>query len=196
MALMEPGRFTCPHSGNDSNAGTKEKPFKTISRARDAVRLVNQKMTSDIHVYLRGGDYPVTDTLTFTPVDSGMNGHRVCYQAYENEVPVMNGAEKVTGWKIHKGPIYEAKLKRSAKLRTLIVNDKRAYMAHKTVTARGGWGYYTVTAGQADWARKSGSKPDGVEYRQAMFLQLPMPPMSKSCEIRPGIPISSAFGRS
>ena len=150
--------------GNDSHAGTKEQPFKTISRARDAVRLVNQNMTSDIHVYLRGGDHPVTDTLTFTPDDSGMNGHKVCYQAYENEVPVMNGAHKVTGWKNHKGSIYEAKLERPTKLRTLIVNDKRAYMAHKTVTARGGWGSYSITAGQADWARQSGSKPDGVEY--------------------------------
>lgn len=150
--------------GHDSNAGTRENPFKTISRARDAVRLVNKKMTSDIYVYLRGGDYPVTNTLTFTPADSGMNGHRVCYQAYENEVPVINGADKVTGWKNHKGPIYEAPLKRSVKLRTLIVNDKRATMAHKTVTARGGWGSYKVTAGQADWARKSGSTPDGVKY--------------------------------
>ena len=160
----QPRAFYVSPLGNDSHAGTQEKPFKTLSRARDAVRLVNKTMTSDIHVYLRGGDYPVTETLTFTPDDSGMNGHKVCYQAYEKEIPVMNGADKVTGWKNHKGKIYEAKLNRSAKLRTLIVNHKRAYMANKTVTARGGWGNYTVTAGQSDWARKSGSKPDGVEY--------------------------------
>ena len=160
----QPRAFYVSPLGNDSHAGTQEKPFKTLSRARDAVRLVNKTMTSDIHVYLRGGDYPVTETLTFTPDDSGMNGHKVCYQAYEKEIPVMNGADKVTGWKNHKGKIYEAKLNRSAKLRTLIVNGKRAYMANKTVTARGGWGNYTVTAGQADWARKSGSRPDGVEY--------------------------------
>jgi hypothetical protein len=150
--------------GNDTHAGTKEKPFRTLSRARDAVRSVNQTMTSDINVYLRGGHYPITETLTFTPADSGKNGHKICYQAYGNEVPVFNGADKVTGWKNYKGRIFEAKLDRSTKLRTLIVNDKRAYMAHKTVMAHGGWGDYTVTAGQADWARKSGSKPDGVNY--------------------------------
>lgn len=150
--------------GDDSNAGTKEKPFRSLSRARDAVRSVNQTMNADINVFLRGGNYPVTETLTFTPADSGRNGHKICYQAYENEVPVLNGADQVTGWKVHKGRIYEAKLDRPTKLRTLIVNDKRAYMAHKTVSARGGWGNYTVTAGQADWARTGGSKPDGVQY--------------------------------
>lgn len=150
--------------GKDSNPGTKEQPFLTIARARDAVRQINQKMTTDIHVYLRGGTYPLTETISFSPADSGMNGHRVVYQAYPNETPVVHGADRVTGWKQHQGRIYTAKLDRSTKLRTLIVNGKRARMASKTVHALGGWGQYTITAGQAPWARISGNKPDGVEY--------------------------------
>jgi len=37
-------------------------------------------------------------------------------------------------------------------------------MTSKRVTARGGHGTYTVTAGQAPWAWTSGSKSDGVRY--------------------------------
>ena len=37
-------------------------------------------------------------------------------------------------------------------------------MTSKTVTARGGYGTYSVTAGQAPWAWMSGSKSDGVKY--------------------------------
>lgn len=150
--------------GNDSNPGTKQRPFLTIARARDAVREISNAMTSDIHVYLRGGLYPLTETVTFTAADSGKNGHRIYYRAYPDEIPVVHGAERVTGWSHHQGRIFQAKLDRSTKLRTLIVNGKRAHMAHKTVTALGGWGTYSITAGQAEWARISGSKPDGVEY--------------------------------
>ena len=40
-------------------------------------------------------------------------------------------------------------------------------MASKTVTARGGYGTYSVTSGQASWAWTSGSKSDGIKYNTA-----------------------------
>ena len=40
---------------SDSNPGTLSQPFLTISKARDVVRTVNDNMTGDIVVYLRGG---------------------------------------------------------------------------------------------------------------------------------------------
>ena len=39
--------FVSP-SGNDSHAGTLAAPFRTIARARDAVRRINGHMTGDI----------------------------------------------------------------------------------------------------------------------------------------------------
>lgn len=42
-------------SGNDLNAGTEAAPFKTIERARNAVRQINQAMTGDILVVVGGG---------------------------------------------------------------------------------------------------------------------------------------------
>lgn len=156
--------FYISPDGKDTNPGTESAPFKTIEAARDAVRTINSSMSGDIIVYLRGGTYNVSSTITFKPEDSGNNGYRIIYQAYPGEVPVVSGAVKVTGWVQHSGNIYKAPLDRSGKLRNLYVNDKRAFMTKKTVTARGGQGTYSVTAGQADWAWTSGSKSDGVKY--------------------------------
>ena len=62
------------------------------------------------------------------------------------------------------GNVYKASLQRSTKLRNLYVNDARAAMTSKTVSAKGGSGTYSVTAGQAAWAWASGSNSDGVKY--------------------------------
>ncbi|CCK26032.1 hypothetical protein BN159_1653 [Streptomyces davaonensis JCM 4913] len=151
-------------NGNDANAGTITAPFKTLQHARDVVRTINKDMTGDITVYLRGGTYPVTDTIEFTSSDSGTNGHRVVYAAYPGEKPVLSGGTRVSGWSQHSGNIWKAPLNRDSKLRALYVNGKRAKMASKTVTSAGCYGTYTVTAGQAPWAWESGSQCDGAKY--------------------------------
>ncbi len=161
----EPGlSFYVAPTGSDQGTGTLDDPFKTIERARDAVREINADMSEDIHVYLRGGRYDITSTIEFGPEDSGTNGHRVRYEAYPGETPELNGSTRVVGWAVHQGDVFKASLARTTKLRNLYVNDQRALMASKTVPAQGGQGTYSVTAGQADWAWASGSKSDGVKY--------------------------------
>jgi hypothetical protein len=161
-----PGYYVSP-TGSDTNAGTMSAPFLTLTKARDVVRTVNTNMTQDIHVYLRGGTYGITSTITFGPQDSGTNGRRIFYEAYPGETPILNGATKVTGWTLASGNVYKAPLSRSTKLRNLYVNDARAAMTSKTVTSRGGTGTYAVTSGQASWAWASGSNSDGAKYNTA-----------------------------
>jgi len=67
-------------------------------------------MKSDIYVYLRGGTYNITETITFGPQDSGTNGYRIYYMAYPGETPVLSGATKVTGWTRHNA-IYTRQVK-------------------------------------------------------------------------------------
>jgi hypothetical protein len=159
------GTYYVSPSGSDTNPGTMSAPFLTLSKARDAVRTINASMTADIVVYLRGGNYPVTSTIAFGVSDSGSNGHRIIYQAYPGETPVLNGATKVTGWTVSSGSVYKATLARSTKLRNLYVNDARAALTRKTVTSQGGTGTYSVTSGQATWAWASGSSSDGAKYK-------------------------------
>jgi hypothetical protein len=153
--------------GSDSNNGASpEKPFQTLEKARQAVDAVNDDMTGDIKVYLRGGTYALTNTLSFTTADSASNGYRIYYQAYGNEVPVINGGTLVKGWTQHDGNIYKATLNRSGKLRSLIVNGERAYMAKNGgISCTGGSDEtFDVSAGEADWAWIDGSEVDGVKY--------------------------------
>ncbi|MET8141378.1 RICIN domain-containing protein [Sphaerisporangium sp. NPDC005288] len=155
--------------GNDGDPGTITQPFRTLQHARDVVRTVNANMTGDIYVYVRGGTYSVSSTIDFTPADSGTNGYRVIYAAYQNETPVLTGGVQVTGWSQHSGNIWKAPLNRGNKLRALYVNDKRAYMASKTINSAGCYGTYNITAGQASWAWESGSQCAGSKYSQSDF---------------------------
>ncbi|GAB3970954.1 hypothetical protein GCM10027615_28650 [Plantactinospora veratri] len=155
--------------GNDANPGTVQAPFRTVQRARDVVRTVNASMSGDIQVYLRGGRYPVSSTIEFGPGDSGTNGYRVVYAGYPGETPILDGGVQVTGWTQHSGNIWKAPLDRANKLRTLYVNDKRAFMASKTINSAGCHGTYNITAGQAAWAWESGSQCDGARYNSADF---------------------------
>ncbi|MBQ4517054.1 MAG: Ig-like domain-containing protein [Clostridia bacterium] len=97
--------------GNDKNDGTIDKPFKTIERAQKAVRELTENQKGDIVVYFRGGTYPVSKTVVFTETDSGRNGYKVRYTAYEDEKPIFDGAKQVTGWDIYAGNIYVADVK-------------------------------------------------------------------------------------
>jgi hypothetical protein len=59
--------------GNDANPGTKDKPFATLVRARDAIRTLKQggPLPEPVTVQIRGGAYFLANTLVFGPEDSG-----------------------------------------------------------------------------------------------------------------------------
>jgi hypothetical protein len=97
VAIATGTLFVAPN-GDDTNPGTMAQPLKTVGRARDLVRTMTASMTSDITVYLRGGTYPQTSTLSFTNADSGKNGFYVKYMAYQSEQPIITGGQPITGW--------------------------------------------------------------------------------------------------
>ncbi len=81
------------------NAAATDGPFASLSRARDAVRqLAAGGRKQPVTVYLRGGLYPVTETVVFGPQDSGTPECPVTYAAYQNEQPILAGGRRVTGW--------------------------------------------------------------------------------------------------
>ncbi len=99
-AAMAAEFYVAP-SGSDQNPGTKAKPFQTIAHARDQVAKVNAGMKEDITVYLAGGTYELSAPVVFAAKDSGMNGHKVIYKAFEGQVPVVSGGRKIKGWQLH-----------------------------------------------------------------------------------------------
>lgn len=101
--------YVDPTRGSNTNSGTApDVAFATIEKARDTIRAgkLNQEMTADLHVWLRGGRYELSDTLLFDDRDSGTNGHLVVYRSYEAERPVICGGRRVTGWQKVAGKAY------------------------------------------------------------------------------------------
>lgn len=116
--------------GSDGDPGTLARPVRTLSRARDLVRTRNGSMTSDVTVYLRGGTYPLTSTVSFSNADSGSNGFYVKYLAYPGERPLLTGGQPITGWKVFDASrnIYSVG-NVTARFRQLYVNGAKAIRA-------------------------------------------------------------------
>lgn len=117
--------------GSDSNAGTLQSPYKTIEHARDVIRTFNKEMESDINVYLRGGNYEITEPIQFTKSDSGTNGHKIIWQNYQEEAPFVRGPKVIEGWQVFDASknIYCAKADGPIETRSLYVNGERAVRA-------------------------------------------------------------------
>ena len=118
--------------GSDSNDGSLSSPFKTIHKARDEIRNINQSMSGDIIVYLLKGNYILSSPLELTPQDSGTNSHNIIYQSYCDKTAVISGGIQIpsTDWELydHKKNIYRAYVG-TLETRQLYVNEKRAIRA-------------------------------------------------------------------
>ena len=121
--------FYVSPKGSDDNTGTLKRPFRTVLRARDAVRKVNKGMKEDIHVYIRGGVYYLTEPIKLGSQDSGFNGHRVIYSGYKGERPQLVGGVPVTKWESWEKGIMRADVGKDTMFWGLSVNGKRAKMA-------------------------------------------------------------------
>lgn len=125
-AARPQAEFFVSPAGSDAAGGSRERPFRTLERARQAVREENVRQHGDIVVWLHGGTYALAETLRLGPADSGMNGHRVVWRACPGETPVISGGRTVDGWlpadpgaKFRIAPVRED-------FRQLYVNDRKA----------------------------------------------------------------------
>ncbi len=110
LAIWTPGLTVCLNhqnnrvafyvspDGDDASNGTKDSPFSTLSRARDAVRDLKKTETNDLTVEIRGGRYSISDTLVFGLEDSAAEGQTITYAAAEGEQPVLSGGVVLSGW--------------------------------------------------------------------------------------------------
>jgi parallel beta-helix repeat protein len=159
-------------TGSDSNNGsTPISAFATLSKARDAVRAINANMTGDIVVEIAKGDYPVTETVTFTEQDSGNNGFNVVYKNQDGIGSArFIGGTKVTGWTTYKDNIYQANVGTGPGFTTLYENGIRADMARwpkrtsPFATSRGGYLVFTDKKGEDLTYQDNALSPDGTAF--------------------------------
>jgi hypothetical protein len=96
-------------------------------------------MTGDIIVYLRGGTYSLTSTLSFAAADSGTKGFYVKYLNYPGETPLLTGGQPIGGWTVSDSAknIWQA-TGVTSRFRQLYVNGTKAIRARIPNLGAGG----------------------------------------------------------
>lgn len=144
--------------------GSKARPFSTLAEAKIFVRMLD-KTKGDIVVEIADGVYTLDETLVFDEADSGSASCTVRYVAAPGASPVISGGDTVTGeWRDEGNGIFSIAFDRDRKLRALYVNGERRYMTSKVVKAWGGYGEYTVSQGEDDYAWVSGTAKSAVRF--------------------------------
>ena len=130
-----PGGTLCvAPDGDDANPGTLERPFATITRARDEIRRRNpDKRAESTHVQLRGGTHVLTEPIVFEARDSAADAHHIVYGAYPGEKPVISGGRRIGGFTPGPNGTWTANIPDVAAgkwyFEQLYVNGKRAVRA-------------------------------------------------------------------
>jgi hypothetical protein len=75
-------------SGNDSNAGTLDQPWKTVQKANTTLRAGDT-------VFIRGGSYTITGTA-INPANTGTAGNIITYSSYNGEIVEFYGSGVTT----------------------------------------------------------------------------------------------------
>ena len=91
--------FVAP-AGNDANPGTRERPFVSLEKARDAIRALkaNRALAGPVAVRLLPGEYNVTKALELTAADSGSQSSPIVYRADKLGTAVLYGGKRLGGF--------------------------------------------------------------------------------------------------
>ena len=87
--------------GSDEHTGTRARPFRTLERARDAIRTLKKAdglPTGGVTVILRGGVYERGSTFALTKQDSGTAEAPIVYRAARGEEVRLVGGKVVATW--------------------------------------------------------------------------------------------------
>ncbi len=102
-------------TGNDAwsggpaepNAPEADGPLASLAQAQARIREIKAApggLQTPITIRLRGGTYPQTTPLVFTPADSGSAAAPITFAAYPGEKPVISGGVPIAGWELDDSP--------------------------------------------------------------------------------------------
>lgn len=120
-------------NGDDTYAGSESKPFKTIEKAKEALKPHLSSMNGHIYVYIRG-NVNLDSAITWTTEDSGQNGYNVVYTSWDDtqaEITMKKDYKNFALFDSEKN-IYRTKITDSAALkdgRQVYINGVRAVRA-------------------------------------------------------------------
>ena len=115
------------------NRAKTDGPFAALTRARDAVRELRMRarLRGPVTVAIRGGFYPLAETLTLTAQDSGGERTPTIFTAYPGEKPVFSGGLRLAGWEATENGTWETRIPEVVqgkwRFSQLYVNGERRY---------------------------------------------------------------------
>lgn len=92
------GRGTHAASLPEGSDTSPARPLRTIGRAQDRVRPMNQDMTGDITAELMSGTCRLAQPVAPGACESGSNDYNAIWTALSGARPVLSGAEQISGW--------------------------------------------------------------------------------------------------
>lgn len=156
-------------SGNDSNPGTIDLPFKTFDGAKNAIR--NLKNTSGlpkggITVNVRGGSYDFTEySFVLDKEDSGSEDCPIVYKRYMDEKVILNGGYSVN--LNQAAPVTD-----KAFLNRLISDDAKANVRQINFAALGITVPPIITKGYGVNMATEEKQEDGIRYVNGLSPQI------------------------
>ncbi|KAH8178709.1 hypothetical protein LIA77_00228 [Sarocladium implicatum] len=117
-------------TGSDSGDGSQSSPFKSLTKAQQAVRsALGDSSSGAITVRLAGGVHTLTKPLVLTDADSGSSSQPVVWTSSANAT--ISGGLKVTNWKAGSDGIYSASVPSGTYSRDLYVDGVSVPPARK-----------------------------------------------------------------
>ena len=113
------GRLPAP------NAAKSDGPFRTLDRARDAIRRLRDSggpSAGQVFVSVRGGVYSIANTLELSITDSGSAEAPVIYRAFEDEKVRLIGGREIRGFRPITERVILDRLDESARRKVLQVD--------------------------------------------------------------------------
>ena len=89
-------------NGSDANPGSRELPFATLARARDAIRGIKGAgglPAGGVLVRIEAGDYCLAEPFSLTVADSGTAESPVVYRAAARGTVLLSGGVELAGWR-------------------------------------------------------------------------------------------------
>lgn len=183
-------------NGSDGAHGTREHPFGTLARARDAIREMRatKRTAAPVTVFVRAGTYALSETLSFDARDSGTVDAPIVFRAYPGERPVLTGGRPISDFRQFRGAILKANVGiqgfAGKRFGLLIFRGRRREIARTPSrdpsNRHGGkWAY-------VDGQRMSmyADRPDENGYlsanRNLDFWQRNIPRYTRMLQVRPG----------
>lgn len=149
-SMAAPRSFYVSTTGSDDHPGTRSKPFASLEKARQAVRILRQEEgglpQGGITIYLRGGDYIRTNSFVLTQEDAGRADAPVVWTAYGRERVRLLGGLRLSGFKRIEDPAVLARLDPPARSQVLWLDLSPFAIAGKGEMQSRGFGRASAVA--------------------------------------------------